>query len=108
VIVIAALQRSRAWDDLHIIVRECHKGVEVAPVEGVNGSADKVHVLLRHGLLRQPQGFEGLGVIPEELNAEDPALAYRENTRELHARLRALARATPDEPHENMVGGVDE
>jgi hypothetical protein len=58
VIVIAALQRSRAWDDLHIIVRECHKGVEVAPVEGVNGSADKVHVLLRHRPRSIPQAQE--------------------------------------------------
>src|SRR5205809_8138533 len=59
-------------------------------------------------LLRQPQGFESLRVIPEELHAEDPALANREDARELHVHLRAVACATPDVPHDNSVGGVDE
>ena len=37
-----------------------------------------LHVLLRHRLLRQPQGFEGLRVIPEELLIDDLALAHRD------------------------------
>ena len=44
-------------DDLHVIVHQCQKGVEVAPVEGVNGSASQFHVLLRH----RPRSIPQLG-----------------------------------------------
>jgi hypothetical protein len=43
-----ALHGTRARDDLHVIVHQCQKGVEVAPVEGVNRSVVEFHVLLRH------------------------------------------------------------
>ena len=39
---------------------------------------------------------------------EDPALAHREDERQLHVRLRAVACATPDVPHDDSVAGVDE
>ena len=44
-----------ARDSLHVIVHQCQKGIEVVPVEGVNRSAMKVHVLLRHRLLREAE-----------------------------------------------------
>ena len=54
-----ALHGTRARNGLHVIVHQCQKGVEVAPVEGVNGSVMQFHVLLRHRLLREADGFEG-------------------------------------------------
>ena len=62
----------------------------------------------RAGLLGQPSSFESLGVIPEELQVDDPAIAQREDVRRLDVRLRALADATPDLPDENSVCGPDE
>jgi hypothetical protein len=41
-------------------------------------------------LLRQPHGFEGFRVVPEDLGVEDPSLAQRVDGAELHARLAAL------------------
>jgi hypothetical protein len=45
-------------------------------------------------LIRQPQAFEGFGVIPEALQVEDPAFAHREDISHLQARLRATACTT--------------
>jgi NAD(P)-dependent dehydrogenase (short-subunit alcohol dehydrogenase family) len=42
-----------------------------------------------------PGGFEGLRVIPEELLGDDPAVAHRNDVRQLDVRLRAPAYATP-------------
>jgi hypothetical protein len=42
-------------------------------------------------LLRQPHGFEGFGVIPEELDSDDLALAHRDNVRHLDVPPRAVA-----------------
>src|SRR5438874_5410164 len=39
--------------------------------------ADHFHVLLRHRLLRQTDGLEGLGVIPEVLVEDDPPVSNR-------------------------------
>ncbi len=43
-----ALHGTRARDGLHVIVHQAQKGVEVAPVEGVNRSVVEFDVLLRH------------------------------------------------------------
>jgi hypothetical protein len=59
-------------------------------------------------LLRQPHGFEGFGVIQEELLVDDPACAHHKDVRDLQAHLRALACNTPGVPHGNSVAGVDE
>ena len=40
VAVVAALHRSHARDDLYVIVHQCQQGIEVASVEGVEGSVD--------------------------------------------------------------------
>ena len=42
------------------------------------------HVLLRHGLIRQPYGCDGLGSIRELLEASDPAFLQRQNMGQLH------------------------
>jgi hypothetical protein len=55
VAVIAAVHASRERDGLHLIVRKCHQGIEVAPVEDVNGSVNQLHVLLRHRPRSIPQ-----------------------------------------------------
>src|SRR5262249_20226394 len=72
-----------------------------------------VHLQNRSGvgvsvLLRQPQAFEGFGVVPETLQVEDPALAHREDISHLQVRLRAMACATPTHPDGNSLAGVDE
>src|SRR3954447_18006362 len=59
-------------------------------------------------LLRQPEGFEGLRMVPEVLHAEDPPLTHRVDARRLHIRLGTTARAAPDLPHGNSVANVDE
>ena len=63
---------------------------------------------MRHRLLLQPHGFEGFGVIPEELLAEDPAIAHGPKARQFHFQLGALARATPNGPHRDSVADIDE
>src|ERR1051326_2560840 len=84
------------------------EGFVVAAVVRLDCTLECLHVLLRHRLLRQTDRFEGLRVVPEELLVEDPALAHGEDDRQLHIRLRALACATVDMPHDHSVGGVDE
>ena len=59
-------------------------------------------------LRRQPQGFEGLRVVPEVLHAEQPATAHCEDARCLDVGPRAMTCATPDEPHDNPVVNIDE
>src|SRR5689334_14302451 len=46
-------------------------------------------------LLRQPHGFEGLGVVPEEIDRDDPAVPDRGDSREFHVHLRALPAPYP-------------
>ncbi len=90
------------------------KGTRALPVGGKDSfhcleeAPHKLHVLLRHRLLRQPHRFEGLRVIPEELLVDDPALAHRRDACELHVRLRAMADAAPGEPCDDSIGHVDE
>src|SRR5690348_4684859 len=74
----------------------------------VNGRQGLAHVLLRHRLLRDPEGFERLGVIPEELLEEDQAVAHREHIRQLDVRPRTLTDPTPDLPHDDPVTYLDE
>src|SRR3954462_14377927 len=60
-------------------------------------------------LLRQPQGFEGLRVIPEELLVDDLAPAHHKDVCDLHVHLRAIACGdAPGLPHGNSVAGIDE
>ena len=47
----------------------------VCPVERLEGPPHDLHVLLRHRLLREPEGFEGLLVIAEQLDSDDLVLA---------------------------------
>lgn len=81
-----APQADYARDELDVIVRVLEKGVEIPPVEGVDGAAGQHHVLLRNkgsprlfhrswvtiagrhersrdiDLFPQPGGFEGVGL----------------------------------------------
>src|SRR5688572_2522830 len=47
-------------------------------------------------------------MVPEELDENDPAIAHRNDVRELDVRLRAMARSTPEHPHSDSVTNVDE
>src|SRR6266480_6762053 len=70
--------------------------------------AHDFHVLLRHRLLRQTDGLEGLTVIPEVLVENDPAVSNRRDVSELHVCAGHLTRRVPDEPHQSPVTGIDE
>src|SRR5436190_2224067 len=94
--------------DLSIRGEASPESLGVTSVERFYCRPHDLHVLLRHRLLREPHGFEGLSVVPEELHAEHLSLPERVDAGQLHARLRAVAHATPDEPHDNSVGGVEE
>src|SRR4051812_15116123 len=59
-------------------------------------------------LLRQPNGFEGLRMVPEHLQEKKPAFAQRADHRPLDVRLRPVACATPHLPHHNPVSRVGE
>jgi hypothetical protein len=59
-------------------------------------------------LLRQPHGFEGFGVVPEELHEGDLALAHCADSGHLQVGLRAIARAAPVLPHGYSVADIDE
>src|SRR5215216_27457 len=50
-------------------------GFRVAAVDHRVDVPDELHVLLRHRLLRQPGGFEGLGALPEGLESDHPVAA---------------------------------
>jgi len=65
-------------------------------------------VVLRHRLLRQPGGFEGFLVVPEELKGHVFAVANRVEARQLDACLRPLALASPDKAHHDPVTNIDE
>jgi hypothetical protein len=55
-----------------------HKGLDVAVVEGPQEAADDIHILLRHRLLPQPGGFEGITHVVELANAHDQPVPDRE------------------------------
>jgi hypothetical protein len=59
-------------------------------------------------LPRQPHRFEGLRVIPEEVQRDDLALTRRKDVRHLQISLRAMPCPTPDLPHGNSVANNDE
>ena len=59
-------------------------------------------------LLRQARGCEGVSVIHEVLDAEDPAFPHGVDGGSLQCKSRAVACATPDEPRHDPVAGVDE
>src|SRR5437899_11217108 len=59
-------------------------------------------------LLRQPQGFEGLRVIPEVLDHDDLALAKRLDVRDVDACVRATTDARPPVPRDHPVTSVDQ
>jgi hypothetical protein len=61
--------------DLGIAAREV--AIHVALVEGRVKGEDRVDVLLRHRLLPQPSGFEGVVLVLIEAYAHDHAVADR-------------------------------
>ena len=52
---LAALDGDDARRDLHVIVHQCEKRIEVSPVDGLDASVHKLHVLLRHRSRSIPQ-----------------------------------------------------
>ena len=49
---------------LDLFVQQRHERIEITSLDRVGDRHNHVSVLLRHRLLRQPRGFEGLGAIP--------------------------------------------
>ena len=59
-------------------------------------------------LLRQPHGCEGLGVIPGQLQTNEPSVADRVEAGHLQVQVRTVAYAMPHQPHYDSVANVDE
>jgi hypothetical protein len=70
---------SRPADAFGAVFTEGEPGSPVAPIEGVQRSTHRLHVLLRHRLFPQPGGFEGCLPIHESLVALDEPAAHRED-----------------------------
>src|SRR5215211_7329151 len=72
--------------------------------------ADELHVLLRHRLLPQPHGFEGLSFLQEQPPFRDFPVLQGEQERELHLHLDAALPAAAALPGSNddLVGRVSE
>src|SRR5439155_1091558 len=97
---------SRVPDD---VGREEGEGsIDSFRAKGLEGVSYDPHVLLRHRLLREAQGSEGLGVIPDDLHADDLALANGKDVRGPNVRPRATAFGPPDVPRRNAVANIDE
>ena len=79
--VIVATDSGEQWLDLAIRVVERDEHVKVVPGEGIKGPVRKLDVLLRHRLLPQPGGFEGLGAIKEDIHPRDSTVAERQDVR---------------------------
>ena len=56
-----------------VLIQDVERGGEVATVEGVEHCPHNCDVLLRHRLLRQPHGFEGIGTPGMDIDADDLA-----------------------------------
>jgi hypothetical protein len=74
---LASLDPNLVRGQLQMVIRQCQVGVEVASVEGVNNPVLKLHVRLRHRLVRQLHGQQALSAIPVELDAGDLAVSHR-------------------------------
>ena len=60
VAAIAALHPGQNRESLHVFVQHGEQGVEVPVLERLKRAIGQFHVLLRHRLLPQPHGFEGV------------------------------------------------
>ena len=69
VLLVRHARQLRGLGDEDVLVAEPQHAVDVASGEGIEGVAHDLHVLLRHRLLRQPGGFEGLALLVELLVA---------------------------------------
>ena len=61
--------------DIRVVVGE--RGIAVAPPERGFGTPQNLHVLLRHRLLLQPHGFEGVGRAAKPLRVSDLTVPHR-------------------------------
>jgi hypothetical protein len=66
----ASLRQSADDDVFDIGMRPLRRAIVATFMCGAD-RAHKLHVLLRHRLLRQPHGFEGIGLVEERLPARD-------------------------------------
>ena len=62
----------------HRLVQSGERGVVVTTVVSVDLRTHELHVLLRHRLLLKPGGFEGLGVVGNRPQLDQPARRMRE------------------------------
>src|SRR5215211_6432513 len=96
--------------DLVILGQQGEPGSPIAPVEVVHMSTDDLHVLLRHRLLPQPHGFEGLVKRPEPPHARHlPRLDRPQPVMRLLDSDSAFSPA-PSRRHDryHLVGGLDQ
>ena len=70
----AALQFYDVGEVLNVGVAEHKEGIEISAVESVDELVDQFDVLLRHRLLLEPGGFEGVELVRVHLDAGDNAV----------------------------------
>ena len=80
-------------DDIR--TQESQPGVQVASVEGIDRFTCKLDVLLRHRLLRQPGGFEGVGSLVEGAHLGDQSVSELVDVKRLKLYLDATPRPRP-------------
>src|SRR6478672_8361048 len=85
-VVDGPIRNVREVVDLDLGVEEVRKGGEITRRERLVTAAGKLHVLLRHRLLRQPCRFEGFRAVSKRLGAIDP---------------------TPSQPHHRGPADID-
>src|SRR5918994_7777204 len=84
--------------------------VEILVGKGLKGSTHNLHLLLRHRLLPQPGGFEGLLTYREEFASERLAVAHRPQMSGsvLHHRATAPWSGAPSKEHNDLVATFEE
>ena len=84
VAVVGALHGTSCRYPDDVLVHVPQEGLYVTAARGEHGLLEHPHVLLRHRLLRQPHGHEGLLLVGVELDAADEAAFERAECRVVH------------------------
>jgi hypothetical protein len=65
----------RSGTGIRKTVHQFDDAFEISAVVDIDEAPHDFHVLLRHRLLRQPRGFEGIGFGLEEVDADHEAIS---------------------------------
>jgi hypothetical protein len=90
----------------HVVAQQFEGATKIASVESLERSPNDLHVLLRHRLLREPGGLEGIVAVREPVLANDLPLAESDNDPvvELNSCAALPAAQFISEMHQDLVG----